>query len=477
MAKNDKVRNSPLRRSLMLSMLVFVVLLSATLAFFSFEIYRRDMVDRYLNYAGDTVDCFARFIDGNDLETCMRTGIKSQKYKELQLLANDFKETHDLIYLYIIEPLRLDPPDNMMDVLAAQTSREIAEEAETLTDLGRLTGDLYPPEVAEQYLARMDHSAKVTFFRNDTDFGRIYTAIRPIFNSHGQPIAVLCGDIEIDNIYHAEFRYAMLAGLVALVFTVFVLLLMNHWMGLRIVHPIARLQRAAELFEDKCRRRADVSELTMENPAIHTGDEIEALSDAIISMVQDVQAYAADLLEKDHEISSMKVYVNKLDVLAYRDTLTGAGNKAAYEKASKRLDWEILTGSAEFALVMADLNFLKRINDSYGHDRGNEYIQKMYTLIKQVFVNSPVFRVGGDEFLVIAQGEELERCEENVNLIRENMRLTREDKSLEPWQQISTAFGIAIYEKDSDSDTEAVFRRADSAMYEDKKKMHAERIP
>ena len=364
----------------------------------------------------------------------------------------------------------------MMDVFAAWTSWGKADGTDGLTDLGKLTGDAYPPDVAAQYMARMDHDPTVTYFRNDTDFGNIYTAIRPIFNSKGEPIAVLCGDIMINDIYAAEVRYAVLAGLTALAFSVLVLLLMNYWFGHRIVQPIAKLQRATELFEDKCRRRAEVSELTMEDPSIHTGDEIEALSNSIISMVQDVQTYARALIEKDHEISSMKVYVNKLDVLAYRDTLTGAGNKAAYEKAAKRLDWEILTGSAQFALIMADLNFLKRINDSYGHDRGNEYIQRMYAMIKQVFLSSPVFRVGGDEFLIIAEGKELEHCAENVDLIRENMRLTCEDKTLEPWEQVSTAFGIAVFERAADANTESVFRRADAAMYEEKKKMHAERI-
>ena len=61
------------------------------------------MISRYQNYAGDAINVLARCIDVDDLEDCMRTGVKSEKYRELQTLANDFKETHDLYFIYIIK--------------------------------------------------------------------------------------------------------------------------------------------------------------------------------------------------------------------------------------------------------------------------------------------------------------------------------------------------------------------------------------
>ena len=103
-----------------------------------------------------------------------------------------------------------------------------------------------------------------------------------------------------------------------------------------------------------------------------------------------------------------------MDELAYRDSLTGAGNKAAYEKAVRKLDWDILAGTADFAIVMGDLNYLKRINDSYGHDKGNVYIKGMHAMLAEAFQESPIFRIGGDEFVVIVQDRELECCEDLV---------------------------------------------------------------
>ena len=472
--ENKKYRN-PLRKSLLAFSILFVLLISLTLAAAGFAIYRYDMIRRYQNYAGDAIDFIARCVDGDDLEECINTGRKSKQYEKLQLLANDFKETHDLEYIYIIKPLKRNPPDNMMDVFAAWTSWGKADGTDGLTDLGNLTGDLYPSDVAEQYMDRMDHDETVTYFRNDTDFGKMYTAIRPLFNSKGEPIAVICGDILIDDISAAAYRYILIAGGAALLFGVFMLLAINFWFESRIVGPVSRLEASAGKFEEKCHNRADVFELTMDDPNIHTGDEIEALSDSIISMVEDVRDYAEDLLEKESQISDMKEYVNKMDVLAYRDSLTGAGNKAAYEKAAKRLDWDILAGNGEFAIVMADLNYLKKINDNYGHDKGNEYIKNMYSMIDNVFKESPIFRIGGDEFLIIAQNDEMEKCEEYIKIIKADMLKLMQNKSLEPWERISTAFGYACYDADKDDSTQSVFKRADMAMYEDKRSMHAER--
>ena len=317
------MKKRKIRTSLLAMTVVLVILLSIALAVAGFSIYRQDMIARYQNYAGDSIDCIARSIDGDDLEKCIQTGVKSEKYEALQTLANNFKETHDLIYLYIIKPLKLDPPDNMMDVLAAVTEYELIYEADTLTDLGNLTGEFYPSEIAAQYIDRMDHDPAVTYFRNDTEFGKIYTAIRPIFNSKGEPIAVLCGDIEIDEINGAAQKYALSAVIISLVFFAVSLLFVNLWIGKRIVKPIQKLQDAAGVFEDKCRRRANVEELVMGDPEIHTKDEIEGLSASIVSMVQDVQGYAKDLLRKEEEISrkdteilSMKEYVSQMDELA-----------------------------------------------------------------------------------------------------------------------------------------------------------------
>ncbi|MBQ9305650.1 GGDEF domain-containing protein [Butyrivibrio sp.] len=433
------------------------------------------MINRYQNYAGDAINFLCRCIDVDDLEECMRTGVKSEKYEELQLLANNFKETHDLYFIYIIEPLKADPPDNMMDVFAAYTSWGKADGTDGLTDLGNYTGDAYPREVALQYMQRMDNDTKVTYFRNDTDFGRIYTAIRPLINSKGEPIAVICGDILIDDIYNAAYTYAITTFIVALVAGFLIIMALNHWYNRRLVHPIKNLENATGEIEAKCRRRAPVSELVMNDLNIHTHDEIESLSGSIASMVEDIRNYASDLIDNEKKLSAMEDKASQLEALANRDSLTGIRNKTAYDNEIKSLEYNLHLGNTDFGIGVVDLNYLKVINDTYGHEKGNEAIKNICRIVCVTFAHSPVFRVGGDEFAIILKDHDLENIDSLVEKFNNELAALAENKDLQPWEAVSAAIGYATYDADKDAGAVNVFKRADNNMYENKKKMHAAR--
>lgn len=472
---SNKKTNNSLQKSLIRISIIIVAFISLSVGALCFDIYRRDMLSRYQNYAGDAINVLARCIDVDDLEECMRTGVKSEKYHELQTLANDFKETHDLYFIYIIEPLKADPPDNMMDVLAACTAWELEHEADELTDLGNYTGDAYPREIALQYMERMDTDTTVTYFRNDTDFGKIYTAIRPLINSKGEPVAVICGDILIDDIYKAAYTYALATFIVALIAGLILVLALNRWYDRRIVRPIRSLEDATEKIEDKCRRRAPVSELVMDDLNIHTHDEIEALSDSIVSMVEDVRDYASDLIDKDKEIHDMQDKNSQLEALANRDSLTGIRNKTAYDNEIKKLEWNLQLGNADFGIGIVDLNYLKAINDTYGHDKGNEAIRNICRMVCATFAHSPVFRIGGDEFAIILKGRDLENIDFLIEKFNSDLKALAENKELSPWEAVSAAIGYAIYDSSKDAGAVNVFKRADNNMYENKKSMHAQR--
>jgi diguanylate cyclase (GGDEF)-like protein len=140
---------------------------------------------------------------------------------------------------------------------------------------------------------------------------------------------------------------------------------------------------------------------------------------------------------------------------------------------SEGLDGDILLDEAEFSVVMIDLNYLKVVNDKYGHDKGDAYIKKMYEMISEVFVDSPLFRIGGDEFVVIAEGREHKNCKELVETLQARMEELSKDKSLSRWESISAAIGYSAFDPNTDISVEDVFKRADNLMYENKKAMHA----
>lgn len=468
-----KMRRNPLARTMTMFCFCFAVIFALVMGAMSYFVYEQDMMNRYHAYTTDVLNYVAREIDGDDLQECMRTGKKSAKYNELQNLTNDLKETHKLEFLYIIQPLSENPPDNMMDVLAAYTQAGKAAGTDGLTDLGKYTGDFYPPDVARNYIARMDKNPEVTFFPNDTEFGNIYTAIRPIFNSSGEPIAVLCADVLIDEITDGKIRFVKMSVAIAIIAGLFLVAISSHWLRKRIAEPILRIKNSATSFAERSHGVKDLDVLNFEDPQISTNDELEDLAEAISSMCIDMKSYTAQLILSYKRMNVLKEKVTKMHNMAHHDALTGAGNKAAYENTIKRMDWDILAGKAKFAIVMMDLNYLKKVNDTFGHECGNLYIINMYKLLKEFFEAKYIFRVGGDEFALILQNKDYDDAMPKLNAFKKKISELMNNSDLEPWERISVASGIAFYNSHNHEEALDVFKEADKIMYEEKKRMKA----
>ena len=151
------------------------------------------------------------------------------------------------------------------------------------------------------------------------------------------------------------------------------------------------------------------------------------------------------------------------------DSLTGLRNTTAYKKWVADFDKEIQNGNAYFAVVVFDLNNLKETNDIYGHDKGNKLLATAAKVISVVFKRSPVFRIGGDEFVVVLRQNDLDSCEELFVRLDETCKNTIiDEKDRIP---LSIARGFAMFDPDNDSCFNDVFKRADNAMYENKRKI------
>ena len=168
--------------------------------------------------------------------------------------------------------------------------------------------------------------------------------------------------------------------------------------------------------------------------------------------------------------------VKQLENRAFRDTLTGLLNRNAYYDYNKILDAQIAAGEAQFSIIMIDVNNLKKMNDEYGHEKGNQYLKNSADVIASVFGREHLYRIGGDEFVAVMEGKE--RQEESPRLIeefREKIKDYHERKGLKPWEQIYCAAGMADYTSGKDTCTEDVLKRADTAMYTEKVEMKAVR--
>ncbi len=149
---------------------------------------------------------------------------------------------------------------------------------------------------------------------------------------------------------------------------------------------------------------------------------------------------------------------------ANRDELTGVKSKRAYVNDINKLEDDVTVGVVtEYALGVFDVNNLKMINDTLGHNAGDEFIRDACHMICKTFKHSPIYRVGGDEFVAILKGHDYairdSLLDELKTQILENM-----DMGL-----VTLAGGIATYKASDGDTTTQVFNRADAEMYEHKK--------
>lgn len=149
---------------------------------------------------------------------------------------------------------------------------------------------------------------------------------------------------------------------------------------------------------------------------------------------------------------------------ANRDSLTSLRNTTSYKRWVEEFDKDIEKKSAKFGIVVFDLNQLKETNDTYGHDAGDKLIVAAARVISDVFKRSPVFRIGGDEFLAILRHRDLEECEKLF--VQLDIECGKRASNEIP---LSIARGFAAYDADNDLCFNDVFKRADNAMYENKR--------
>ena len=88
-------------------------------------------------------------------------------------------------------------------------------------------------------------------------------------------------------------------------------------------------------------------------------------------MIYELERYMKSLSKTTMDLQNTKKQAMEMSELAIKDSLTGIRNKTGYDKEVQKLEWEISSGLKDFGVAMIDLNFLKRINDTYGHDKGN----------------------------------------------------------------------------------------------------------
>ncbi|MBO6260336.1 MAG: GGDEF domain-containing protein, partial [Lachnospiraceae bacterium] len=290
--------------------------------------------------------------------------------------------------------------------------------------------------------------------------------------SEGEVVPFIGVDISMNEIKAKERGYVITITIVMLCLTILLLAITLWYVSKNVIKPVMALSDTAKNY---CSENNDVIHHAFEKIQINTHDEISQLLSSMKQMEADMNMNINKLIDTKVALKESEEIAGKLQALAVKDTLTGIRNKTAYDGEVQRLENELAVGFKEFGLAMVDLNFLKKTNDTYGHEKGNLSIIRLCKLVCVTFEHSPVFRVGGDEFVIVLKNNDLRGIDRLIDEFNSKLEEMQNDSELEPWEKISAAIGYATYDEATDKTVEDVFRKADKAMYERKVAMKAER--
>ena len=307
------------------------------------------------------------------------------------------------------------------------------------------------------------------------EYGYLLTLYKPVYDAQGKCQCYAAIDFSMDIIpeYTKMFVIKLLAlflGCFVFIFAMGISFVENN-----IILPVNTMAYCARnfVYDSTTAREENIAQI--KSLKIQTGDEIENLYSALLRTTENFKNYLEHLQRARSQVSDMQVKITAMDEIAHTDSLTGVKNKTAYVEATALLDKKILSLQADFCIVMVDVNFLKRINDNYGHECGNNYLINACKLVCAIFGTENVYRIGGDEFVVIIEGEKVSLVPYFLAQFKFEMDRKNANDALQPWEKVSAAVGVAFYEPFQDKNSDEVFKRADKEMYDNKLAMKAQR--
>ena len=176
------------------------------------------------------------------------------------------------------------------------------------------------------------------------------------------------------------------------------------------------------------------------------------------------------LLYKNNRIR--KVSEARQKIAAMTDELTGIANRRAAFEYLEQLTDKAKSENTDLTVCFLDINELKYVNDTYGHNEGDDLIKTVTEIILSKIRSNDIFcRLGGDEFIIIYTQAALDQASESCNRIKNDICQYNEMSTKS--YKVSISMGLAEYDKTNGESIDDLIHRADDAMYEEKTIYHA----
>ena len=306
------------------------------------------------------------------------------------------------------------------------------------------------------------------YITNTDLYGWLITAGSPIMEGDNVLGYAMC-DVSMYTVRKSQAFNIVKMFLYMLASLVVIGVLGVVWVSLWMIRPLKRVTELAKSYDATDPKGTHDRFQAFENK---TADEITDLTDSLKLMEKDVYDRFNALVDTNRQLLSSKEETKKMAILANQDGLTGVHNKVAYNSEVARIEKQIADKEEiAFAVVMVDLNYLKDVNDVFGHDEGDMAIINLTKIVCEIFTLSPVYRVGGDEFVVICRGKDYSRISHLVSHFKKKIEESSKGSEVHDSKHISAAIGYSSFDKAKDKSVNDVFKRADKAMYENKREI------
>jgi diguanylate cyclase len=224
------------------------------------------------------------------------------------------------------------------------------------------------------------------------------------------------------------------------------------------------------------------SELARTNDHQNTIGVVENLVGATNVMASKSNELESRLMESGREIEMLREQLEIVKVEASTDALTGVANRKEFETRLAEMAMQADNGGGPLSLIMCDIDYFKRVNDSFGHQTGDQVIRFVASVMDRAKPeNGLVARIGGEEFALLAPNTNRKAAidlAEQIRITVEGKRLVRRSTNVD-LGQITVSLGVALRRTREKTATQV--ERADAALYESKRggrnRVSAEKSP
>ena len=392
----------------------------------------------------DTAKTAAAALDGDKLASVTASDTYGDLYDEIAGVLRLFADNTDLTYIYTIQDMGNEQFGFIIDIDPDDPGM-FGEEVVTTDAL--INASHGTPDVDEE--AFQDR------------WGRFYSAYAPVYDSTGN-IAGMVG-VDFDALWYEQqiTRYNVSIIVISIAAVVIGTMLVVAIVS-RIINRFRKLySELSDLSEDIEELNRDIAQNQDFTELIDEMGEMESFAEEPDEKELSVDAIGAlsSKLKFMHE--QMHHYLAVVHKIANTDTMTGVGNRNAYNNMVKSINSQIREGKASYSIFITEIRQLNSIYDNLGREYGEMVISDIVGILKKNFGNENLYRIGDGEFVAVLN--------DLISTDRTN-RITREfDADLKDYSSqldditLAVSNGAANYDPVIDREFKDTFKRAENS--------------